>query len=373
MGLPTDAAALLLIGGRSRGEPPAQVERIGAIAREWRPRRASRRNLLRARAAAGRGASPRSARNGRTASGFFYIMDGVVPRTKLAEALATDLPARGTERGLEAGNVFHGRRQPAPTCCSTRSPSASSRTRSRCRLRDPAHVHPASAARSPVSTAWASKAPMMTECSARTISRSWSVRVGSLGASTLARSSPAAPAAASARASRRPGASCAARRHDVRRRSARTSTWRAQPAMDLTKTDFASAASSRANSGWPGTPGPPPADARDAPPRARRSCPGAAASRSARGCRPIATTARWRSARSTRSSRTGGRLHDHRAVRDHDRRAAPHRSPPRVRSSPLEAADLDARRSAAVLAANASGARRLRSGAPRDHILGARS
>src|SRR5206468_11577991 len=42
---------------------------------------------------------------GRTTSGF-YIMDGVVPRTRLAEALA-GVYRLCEERGLEAGNVFH--------------------------------------------------------------------------------------------------------------------------------------------------------------------------------------------------------------------------------------------------------------------------
>jgi glycolate oxidase len=42
---------------------------------------------------------------GRSASGF-YIMDGVVPRTRLAEAL-TNIYRLCEERGLEAGNVFH--------------------------------------------------------------------------------------------------------------------------------------------------------------------------------------------------------------------------------------------------------------------------
>jgi glycolate oxidase len=42
---------------------------------------------------------------GRTASGF-YIMDGVVPRTRLAEALSI-VHRLCEERGLQAGNVFH--------------------------------------------------------------------------------------------------------------------------------------------------------------------------------------------------------------------------------------------------------------------------
>jgi len=42
---------------------------------------------------------------GRTASGF-YIMDGVVPRARLAEALST-IQRLCKERGLQSGNVFH--------------------------------------------------------------------------------------------------------------------------------------------------------------------------------------------------------------------------------------------------------------------------
>jgi glycolate oxidase len=42
---------------------------------------------------------------GRSASGF-YIMDGVVPRTRLAEALE-NIYALAESRGLQAGNVFH--------------------------------------------------------------------------------------------------------------------------------------------------------------------------------------------------------------------------------------------------------------------------
>src|SRR5213076_2219123 len=57
------------------------------------------------RAAIWRGRKSAFGAYGRTASGF-YIMDGVVPRTRLAEALA-EVYRLCAERGLEAGNVFH--------------------------------------------------------------------------------------------------------------------------------------------------------------------------------------------------------------------------------------------------------------------------
>src|SRR5262249_62362262 len=57
------------------------------------------------RAALWKGRKSASGAYGRTASGF-YIMDGVVPRTRLAEAL-TSIYAMCAERGLAAGNVFH--------------------------------------------------------------------------------------------------------------------------------------------------------------------------------------------------------------------------------------------------------------------------
>ena len=57
------------------------------------------------RAALWRGRKSAFGAYGRSASGF-YIMDGVVPRTRLAEAL-TNIYRICRERGLEAGNVFH--------------------------------------------------------------------------------------------------------------------------------------------------------------------------------------------------------------------------------------------------------------------------
>jgi glycolate oxidase len=57
------------------------------------------------RAALWRGRKSAFGAYGRTAKGFF-IMDGVVPRTRLAEALS-EVYRLAAERGLEAGNVFH--------------------------------------------------------------------------------------------------------------------------------------------------------------------------------------------------------------------------------------------------------------------------
>lgn len=106
MGLPTEAAALLLI----EVDGPVvtldgQAERIAAIAREQGAgstriaRDADERALL------WKGRKSAFGAYGRTASGF-TIMDGVVPRTRLAEALA-NIYAFAAEKGLEAGNVFH--------------------------------------------------------------------------------------------------------------------------------------------------------------------------------------------------------------------------------------------------------------------------
>jgi glycolate oxidase subunit GlcD len=106
LGLPLDAAAVLLI----EVDGPAvslesQVERIGAIAREHGTRSIRVAKDDAERAALWRGRKSAFGAYGRTASGF-YIMDGVVPRTRLAEALST-VYRLAAERGLDAGNVFH--------------------------------------------------------------------------------------------------------------------------------------------------------------------------------------------------------------------------------------------------------------------------
>ena len=106
LGLPLDAAAVLLIEVDGPGEGlDAQVERIGALAREHGTRNMRVARDDAERAAIWRGRKSAFGAYGRTASGF-YIMDGVVPRTRLAEAL-TNIYAMCAARGLEAGNVFH--------------------------------------------------------------------------------------------------------------------------------------------------------------------------------------------------------------------------------------------------------------------------
>ena len=106
MGLPTDAAALLLI----EVDGPlvtldAQAERIAAIAREQHARSTRIAQDADERALLWKGRKSAFGAYGRTASGF-TIMDGVVPRTRLAEALA-NVYAFAAEKGLQAGNVFH--------------------------------------------------------------------------------------------------------------------------------------------------------------------------------------------------------------------------------------------------------------------------
>jgi len=106
LGLPTDAGAVLLIevDGPAAGLP-GQVERIERHARAHgaRSTRVARDDAE--RAAIWRGRKSAFGAYGRTASGF-YIMDGVVPRTRLAEALSA-VYRMCEERGLQAGNVFH--------------------------------------------------------------------------------------------------------------------------------------------------------------------------------------------------------------------------------------------------------------------------
>ena len=106
IGLPTDAAAVLLIevDGPAVSLPP-QVELIAAEAVKQGSRSTRVAKDEAERAAIWRGRKSAFGAYGRTASGF-YIMDGVVPRTRLAEALST-VYALCAERGLEAGNVFH--------------------------------------------------------------------------------------------------------------------------------------------------------------------------------------------------------------------------------------------------------------------------
>jgi glycolate oxidase len=106
MGLPTDAAALLLI----EVDGPAvtlgpQADRIAALARELGARSTRIARDAEERALLWKGRKSAFGAYGRTGRGF-TIMDGVVPRTRLAEALA-HIYAFAAEKGLEAGNVFH--------------------------------------------------------------------------------------------------------------------------------------------------------------------------------------------------------------------------------------------------------------------------
>ena len=106
LGLPLDAAAVLLIEVDGPAESlPAQVERIVAIAREHGTRSTRVAKDDAERAALWKGRKSAFGAFGRSGNGF-YIMDGVVPRTRLAEALAT-VYRLCEERGLETGNVFH--------------------------------------------------------------------------------------------------------------------------------------------------------------------------------------------------------------------------------------------------------------------------
>jgi len=106
LGLPLDAAAVLLIevDGPAVTLAP-QVERIVEIARRngARSTRVARDDAE--RLALWRGRKSAFGAFGRSGNGF-YIMDGVVPRTKLAAALAT-VYRLCAERGLGTGNVFH--------------------------------------------------------------------------------------------------------------------------------------------------------------------------------------------------------------------------------------------------------------------------
>jgi len=106
LGLPLAAGAVLLIEvdgpAASLG---AQEKRIIELARAEGTGAVRVAKDEAERAALWRGRKSAFGAYGRSASGF-YVMDGVVPRTRLAEAL-TRVYALCRERGLEAGNVFH--------------------------------------------------------------------------------------------------------------------------------------------------------------------------------------------------------------------------------------------------------------------------
>jgi glycolate oxidase subunit GlcD len=106
LGLPLDAGAVLLIEVDGPAVSlDAQADRIAAHAREHGARSTRVARDEAERAAIWRGRKSAFGAYGRSASGF-YIMDGVVPRTRLAEALST-VYRLCEERGLQGGNVFH--------------------------------------------------------------------------------------------------------------------------------------------------------------------------------------------------------------------------------------------------------------------------
>jgi len=106
LGLPLDAGAVLLIEVDGPAVSlPAQGERIEMLAKQHGARSTRVAKDETERLAIWRGRKSAFGAYGRTASGF-YIMDGVVPRTRLAEALA-QVHKLCEERGLESGNVFH--------------------------------------------------------------------------------------------------------------------------------------------------------------------------------------------------------------------------------------------------------------------------
>ena len=106
MGLPTDADAVLLLeldGPAVSLEP--QAARIEQIAKAHRARSTRVAKDAAERALLWKGRKSAFGAFGRAASGF-YVMDGVVPRTRLAEALAATYRL-AAENGLTVGNVFH--------------------------------------------------------------------------------------------------------------------------------------------------------------------------------------------------------------------------------------------------------------------------
>jgi glycolate oxidase len=106
LGLPLDAGAVLLIEVDGPAiSLPAQGARIETLAKQHGARSTRVAKDETERLAIWRGRKSAFGAYGRTASGF-YIMDGVVPRTRLADALA-QVQKLCNERGLESGNVFH--------------------------------------------------------------------------------------------------------------------------------------------------------------------------------------------------------------------------------------------------------------------------
>ncbi len=106
LGLPLDAAAVLIIevDGPAVSLPP-QVERIGTIARAHGARSVRAAAGPAARAALWRGRKSSNGAYGRTGR-VFHLMDGTVPRSRLAEATAA-IYRLADERGLHAGVLMH--------------------------------------------------------------------------------------------------------------------------------------------------------------------------------------------------------------------------------------------------------------------------
>jgi glycolate oxidase len=106
LGLPLDAGCVLLIevDGPAASLAP-QVETLIALAKASGARATRVAQDEAERLALWKGRKSAFGAYGRSRSGF-YIMDGVVPRTRLAEALAT-ISRLCEERGLSCGHVFH--------------------------------------------------------------------------------------------------------------------------------------------------------------------------------------------------------------------------------------------------------------------------
>ena len=106
LGLPVDAAAVLIVEVDGPAVSlPAQVERVAAITREHGARAMRVAGGAAERAALWRGRKSSFGAYGRTGRAF-YLMDGTVPRSRLAEAVAAVYALAGA-RGLGAGTLMH--------------------------------------------------------------------------------------------------------------------------------------------------------------------------------------------------------------------------------------------------------------------------
>ena len=106
LGLPLESEAVLIIEvDGPAASLPAQVERVTAIARGHGARAARAASDAAERAALWRGRKSAFGAYGRTGRAF-YVMDGTVPRSRLAEAIA-GVYALARARGLTAGSLMH--------------------------------------------------------------------------------------------------------------------------------------------------------------------------------------------------------------------------------------------------------------------------